>query len=78
MLSRPPGAGAWLTICPAREFNDLRLRLLTENRVLWEAWTAMSPDRPFSAVIDSLGTTQPLTLVIESGGEMLLKKEVVY
>ena len=77
-LSRSHGAGAWLTICPAREFNDLRLRLLTGNRVLWETRTAMSPDRPFSGAIDSLGAVRPLTLTIESGGEMLLKKEVVY
>jgi hypothetical protein len=66
-----------LSICPAREFGDLTLKLRSENRVLWETRTAMSPDRPFSAVIDGLGTAHPLTLVIESGGEILLKKELV-
>jgi hypothetical protein len=37
----------------------------------------MSPDRPFTAAIDSLGTARPLTLTIESGGQILLKKELV-
>ena len=73
------GAGregrAELTICPAHEFEDLRLRLLTGDRVVWETRAAMTPDRPFSALIDGLGkVARPLTLTIEAGGRLLLKK----
>ena len=66
-----------LSICPAREFSDVRLRLLASDRVLWESRTAMSPDRPFSALIESVGDALPLTLTIESEGRILLKKELL-
>ncbi len=65
-----------LLICPAREFGGLTLRLISGDRVLWETHTAMSPDRPFSAEIDGLGAARPLTLIIESGGRILLKKDL--
>jgi len=74
-----PEAGAGrdrLAICPARGFADLRLRLLAGDRALWETRTSMSPDRPFSVLIDSVGDTRPLTLIIESGGRVLLKKDL--
>ncbi len=36
----------------------------------------MSPDRPFSALIDSVDDVHPLTLTIESAGRTLLKKDL--
>jgi hypothetical protein len=74
---REAGSGrSRLAICPARAFDGLRLRLLAGERVLWETRTAMSPDRPFEAFVDSLGDARPVTLVIESGRRILLKKDL--
>jgi hypothetical protein len=77
VAERVAGEGrARMAICPAREFEDLRLRLIAGDQVLWETRTAMSPDRPFSAAVEGLGEARPLTLTIESGGRMLLKKAI--
>lgn len=67
---------ARLTICPAREFNGLSLRLLAGGRVLWQAQADISPDRPFGARIEGLGNARPVTLIIESAGKILLSKEI--
>ncbi len=65
-----------LAVCPARACIGLRMRLTSGDRTLWEARASMSPDRPFEALIDGLGDARPLTLVIESGRRVLLKKDL--
>ena len=75
-FAREAGSGRGrLAICPARAFADLRLRLSAGDRVLWEARSAMSPDRPFEALVDGGEAAGPLTLVIESGRRMLFKRD---
>jgi hypothetical protein len=77
-FARPAKAGeGTLSICPAREFADVTLRLLSGDQVVWETRAAMSPDRPFNGLIDGLGDVRPLTLVIESAGRTLLKRDLV-
>jgi hypothetical protein len=66
-----------LAVCPARTFTDLRLRLRSGDRTLWETRAFMSPDRPFEVLIDGLAGARPLTLVIESGRRILLKKDLL-
>jgi hypothetical protein len=65
-----------LAVCPTRAFSDLRLRLQSGDRAVWETRASMSPDRPFEVSIDGLGDARPLTLVIESARRILLKKDI--
>ncbi len=75
--SEAGGGMSRLAVCTTRAFSDVRLRLTSSSRTLWEARSSLSPDRPFEALIDNLGDSRPLTLVIESGRRLLLKKDIV-
>jgi hypothetical protein len=71
------GGMSRLAVCPTRAFIDLRMRLTSSDRTLWEARSSLSPDRPFEVLIDNPDDSRPLTLVIESGRRLLLKKDIV-